>query len=269
MVGSERAYVELHHFASSSSVPGRPGSLEPALHLATAHLHQVRVGRRDELGRLLRVDAHQDPALAASADGHTRRSGRLGRRTSSFPPAKARRRSGRGSGRRAPRRRPRRRSYASAVASRGLPSRRVEPRGPAAEPPHAASNRAGGFRPRPGSSGRTAPVGGPDLAAVPDRARPRVHFFIGASARLPRSAQTAGRRPATGNGTATRPRSCFSSVTRTGSSGFPIRARRKRSCRSCSKTLASCRRRNPRRRPWQSRGPGGESPFAASSPGSV
>src|SRR5919108_1768756 len=43
---------------------------EPALHLPAAHLHRAGVRRRDELVRLLRIDANEDPALPARPDGH-------------------------------------------------------------------------------------------------------------------------------------------------------------------------------------------------------
>jgi hypothetical protein len=46
------------------------GQTQPALHRATAHDHLLGRGRLDESVRLGRVDAHEDPALAARGDGH-------------------------------------------------------------------------------------------------------------------------------------------------------------------------------------------------------
>src|SRR5262245_36422783 len=43
---------------------------EPASHLAAAHLHRVCPALGDELVRLSRVDADEQPALAAGGDGH-------------------------------------------------------------------------------------------------------------------------------------------------------------------------------------------------------
>ena len=43
---------------------------QPACHRAAAHDHLLRRRRLDEPRRLLGIDAHQDPALAAGGDGH-------------------------------------------------------------------------------------------------------------------------------------------------------------------------------------------------------
>ena len=48
----------------------RGGDTQPAAHAPPAHLHELRGSRGHQLVRLVRIDAHENPALAADADGH-------------------------------------------------------------------------------------------------------------------------------------------------------------------------------------------------------